>query len=49
MSEAITTEHAAQDAAGRHRGPASSEEAERAADATAQPAGPSKHRRPDGN
>lgn len=43
MSEATTPDHAAEDAAGRHRGPASAEEAE----AAHQPHG--KHRRPSDN
>jgi hypothetical protein len=42
MSEATTTDHAGEDTAGRHRGAASAEEAER----TVQPP-LGKHRRPD--
>lgn len=45
MSEATTTDHAAEDLAGRHRGPASPEEAERATETSTEPHG--KHRRTD--
>ncbi|WNI15311.1 hypothetical protein [Actinacidiphila sp. ITFR-21] len=43
MSESTMPDHAAQSTAGRHRGPASADEAERA-DKAHQPHG--KHRRP---